>query len=103
MRIALVSQEYPPDTAHGGIGSQTYLKAHGLARLGHRVHVLSHGTDGERRGYRDGEVSVTRIPGPDYRLPIHTEPARWLAYSAEVAAAPYGALWQHPSPQLCLF
>ena len=34
MRIALVSQEYPPDTAHGGIASQTHRKAHGLARAG---------------------------------------------------------------------
>src|SRR5438093_665826 len=38
MRIGLVSQEYPPETAHGGIGTQTYLKAHGLAALGHAVY-----------------------------------------------------------------
>jgi glycogen(starch) synthase len=41
MRICLVSQEYPPDTARGGIGTQTWNKAHALARLGHDVHVLS--------------------------------------------------------------
>lgn len=41
MRICLVSQEYPPETARGGIGTQTWNKAHALARLGHRVHVLS--------------------------------------------------------------
>jgi glycogen synthase len=41
MRICLVSQEYPPDTARGGIGTQTWNKAHTLARLGHTVHVLS--------------------------------------------------------------
>ena len=41
MRICLVSQEYPPETARGGIGTQTWNKAHALARLGHDVHVLS--------------------------------------------------------------
>jgi glycosyltransferase involved in cell wall biosynthesis len=87
VRIALVSQEYPPDTAHGGIGSQTHLKAHGLAALGHEVHVVSHSTDGTRREYRDGAVRVLRIPGADARLPIHTDPVRWLSYSVEVAAA----------------
>jgi glycogen synthase len=86
MRVALVSQEYPPETAHGGIGSQTYLKAHGLASVGHDVHVVSHSTDGRQREYVDGGVTVTRIPGGDQRLPIYTEPARWLTYSAEVAA-----------------
>jgi glycosyltransferase involved in cell wall biosynthesis len=87
VRIALVSQEYPPETAHGGIGTQTYLKAHGLAALGHEVHVVSHSTDGSRHETRDGAVRVTRIPGADGRLPIRTDPARWLTYSVEVAAA----------------
>ena len=87
MRIALASQEYPPETAHGGIGSQTYLKAHGLASLGHEVHVISHSTDGARHEYLDGAVHITRIPGLDERLPIYTQPVQWLTYSAEVAAA----------------
>ena len=47
LRIALVSQEYPPETAKGGIGSQTFLKAHGLAALGHEVHVISRSADGK--------------------------------------------------------
>lgn len=87
MRIALVSQEYPPETAHGGIGAQTYVKAHGLAALDHQVAVISHSTDGDRRETWDGPVRVIRIPGYDRRLPIYTEPARWLTYSAEVAVA----------------
>jgi len=41
MRICLVSQEYPPETARGGIGTQTWNKARALARSGHTVHVLS--------------------------------------------------------------
>lgn len=85
MRIALVSQEYPPETAHGGIAAQTYLKAHGLAALGHEVIVLAHSTDGERHHYRDGPVAVTRIPGTYPELPTETEIARWLSYSQQVA------------------
>lgn len=87
MRIAFVSQEYPPETAHGGIGAQTYLKAHGMASLGHEVVVVSHSADNTRRETWDGPVRVIRIPGYDRRLPIHTEPVRWLTYSAEAAAA----------------
>ncbi len=84
MRIALVSQEYPPETGHGGIGTQTYAKAHGLASLGHDVQVVSHSTDDAMHRYRDGAVHVMRIPGPD--VPMNTEVARWVTYSAEVAA-----------------
>src|SRR6185295_15603460 len=87
MRLGLVSQEYPPETAHGGIGSQTYLKAHTLAALGHQVHVVSRSTDEKKHEYRDQAVGVTRIPGLEARLPLHTEIADWLTYSAEVAAA----------------
>jgi glycosyltransferase involved in cell wall biosynthesis len=41
VKICLVSQEYPPETAHGGIGTQTWNKSRMLTRLGHDVHVLS--------------------------------------------------------------
>jgi len=85
MRIVLVSQEYPPETAHGGIATQTYLKAHGLASLGHEVLVISHAIDHKRSEYRDGDVSVTRIPGFEDRFSIGTEAARWVTYSVAVA------------------
>src|SRR5262245_60357455 len=87
MRIALVSQEYPPETAKGGIGTQTYLKAHGLAARGHEMHVLSRSTGSERSEHWDKTVRVTRLPGAAPRLPLYTEAADWLTYSAEVAAA----------------
>ena len=48
IRIALVSQEYPPETDHGGIATQAWLKARGLARLGHTVTVVSISVDGRR-------------------------------------------------------
>jgi len=62
MRIALVSQEYPPETAHGGVGTQTYLRAHGLASLGHKVFVISHSVNEQRQEYTDNSVQVIRIP-----------------------------------------
>jgi glycosyltransferase involved in cell wall biosynthesis len=87
MRIALVSQEYPPETAKGGIGSQTYLKAHGLAALGHEVEVISRTLQAQRTESLDQEVRVTRVPGLSTRMAVHTEVADWLGYSVEVAAA----------------
>jgi glycosyltransferase involved in cell wall biosynthesis len=86
MRIVLVSQEYPPETARGGVGTQTYAKAHGLARLGHDVWVISHSGDQRRHEYRDGQVTVVRISGFDSGVPMHTTEAWWLTYSAAVAA-----------------
>ena len=86
MRIGLVSQEYPPETAHGGIGSQTYLKAHGLTALGHNVRVISRSVDNQKHLYLDEAVQVTRIPGLESKMPLHTEIVDWLTYSTEVAA-----------------
>jgi glycosyltransferase involved in cell wall biosynthesis len=87
MRIALVSQEYPPETAKGGIGSQTYLKAHGLAALGHSVHVISRSLNGCASSRVDNGVTVTRVPGVESRMVLYTEAADWLTYSSQVAAA----------------
>src|SRR6266404_5119122 len=86
MRLCLVSQEYPPDTSSGGIGSQTYAKAHGLASRGHEVCVVSAGCADIVRESWDGSVRLIRIPGFHPRMCLDTEPARWLTYSAEVAA-----------------
>ncbi|HXI71489.1 MAG TPA: glycosyltransferase family 4 protein [Verrucomicrobiae bacterium] len=87
MRIALVSQEYPPETAKGGIGTQTFLKAHGLAALGHEVHVISRNTKDKSSSRTDHGVQVTRVPGFEGRMQIFTEAADWLTYSGEVAVA----------------
>lgn len=85
MRIAFVSQEYPPETGFGGIGSQTYRKAHGLASLGHEVYVISHSRDADRHAYDQDSVRVIRIPGADHEHAIATEAARWVSYSVRVA------------------
>ena len=96
MRIALVSQEYPPETAKGGLGSQTYLKAHGLAALGHQVHVISRTHDAQRHHRMDGRVKVTRIPAFSTRLHVYEPAVDWLTYSAEVAAALEALHWHTP-------
>lgn len=86
MKIALVSQEYPPETARGGIGSQTYVKATGLAALGHEVYVISRSVDAERHEKMNGDICVIRIPGMDDKLPEMTETVQWITHSVSVAA-----------------
>ena len=85
MKIALVSQEYPPETARGGIGTQTYVKAKGLAAFGHEVFVISRSVDAERHEKRDGEITVIRIPGMEEKLPEMTETVQWITHSVVVA------------------
>ena len=86
MIVCLVSQEYPPETAHGGIAVQTQRKAEALAALGHDVHVLSHAVE-----FREGDqtspdgIRVRRIAGPEVDGPVRSEPFRWLGWSVRVA------------------
>jgi glycosyltransferase involved in cell wall biosynthesis len=87
MRILLVSQEYPPETAHGGIATQTHAKARGLAARGHDVTVLSASITAQRTVCESEGVKVVRIPGAEGRLPSLSEEARWVTWSVEVAAA----------------
>ena len=85
MKIALVSQEYPPETARGGIGTQTYVKAKGLSALGHKVYVISRSIDSERSEKLDGDICVIRIPGMEAQLPDMTEVVQWITHSVVVA------------------
>lgn len=83
LRICLISQEYPPDTARGGIGTQTWNKARALAALGHRVRVLScAGKPGPdpQVGEHDG-VAVYRLRPPGDEFPVYGQAAYWLGYS----------------------
>src|SRR4051812_30980006 len=89
MRICLVSQEYPPETARGGIGTQTWNKARALARLGHEVHVLSSSArpgPGLRHAV-DAGVAVHRLQPPGFAFPVNAEATFWLGYSWAVLAA----------------
>lgn len=69
MRICLVSSQYPPETATGGIGTQTWNKAHGLARLGHDVEVLSCSPtlrDRPMRSAVESGIMVHRLHDPSH-------------------------------------
>jgi len=96
VRICLVSQEYPPETARGGLGTQTQAKARGLSGLGHEVVVVSAAKGGVRTEQQSGGITVIRIPGFHPRMAIHTEAAAWLTYSAEVAAEVWRLHRQRP-------
>jgi glycosyltransferase involved in cell wall biosynthesis len=62
LNVCLVSEEFPPDSGWGGIGTYTYNLALGLSALGHRVRVISRGWGGD---------TVQDVNGvPVYRLSV---------------------------------
>ncbi|MBI1745697.1 MAG: glycosyltransferase family 4 protein [Acidobacteria bacterium] len=89
MQICLVSQEYPPETGGGGIGTQVHLKAHALAKRGHAVHVISSDYDGPGRTYMDRQVVVHRIPHPAGESLFSEPSVHWVIYSERVARKLY--------------
>ncbi len=60
MRIALISYEYPPDTADGGVATYVGQAASMLAQRGHDVEVFA-GSRERTATCREGEVLVHRI------------------------------------------
>ena len=90
MRICLVSQEYPPQTAHGGIGTQTWNKAHTLTGLGHDVHVVSCGGHGAEPLVTQIESGITvhRMAPPGEqsspKVPIYDQAAYTVGYTWSV-------------------
>lgn len=60
LNICLISREYPPETAWGGIGTYTYQLAHGLLDKGHNVHVICQALDVDKE-YLDNGVDIHRI------------------------------------------
>src|ERR1019366_1925543 len=95
MKICYVSQEYPPETGGGGIGTQTYLKAHGLSARGHQVHVIASSLDHHARSYQDGPVTVHRVAQPALPVPGYEEGTYWLVYSMAVAATLHALTKEH--------
>jgi glycosyltransferase involved in cell wall biosynthesis len=85
MKLCLVSQEYPPETGGGGIGTQTHLKAVGLAARGHEVHVLAASTSDRPTISDDGGATIHRIGEPRVSGPGYEQSTYWLAYSSAVA------------------
>ncbi len=64
MIVLLVSQEYPPETAAGGIGTYAATIAPALAAAGAEVHVLSVGGVASRSSVERDGVHVHRAPLP---------------------------------------
>ena len=58
--ICILSREYPPDTAWGGIGTYTYNLTQGLVAAGQKVHVICQSMDVDRE-YDDNGVHVHRV------------------------------------------
>src|SRR5919206_2551969 len=71
LHVCYISQEYPPETGWGGIGSYTYEMSHGLAGLGHRVTVISRAVDKETFT-NDNGIAIHRVnPSPEWdSLPL---------------------------------
>ena len=86
MRICLVSQQFPPESARGGIGTQTWNKAEALTRLGHVVHVLccARGEGPELRTEEAAGVFVHRLQRPGRAAGVNEDETYWLGYSWEV-------------------
>lgn len=77
MKILFVSQEMPPETGWGGIGTYVDVLSEALAAKGAEVHVLS-AVDGQSasRGQRRG-VTVHRCGLPRVRRPVNYAKESW--------------------------
>lgn len=90
MNVCLVSQHYPPDTAQGGIGTQTWNKSRALAALGHEVHVLAcaAGSGPDLATEHQAGVTVHRMqpPGqePGREFPVYQQVTYSVGYTWSV-------------------
>jgi glycosyltransferase involved in cell wall biosynthesis len=89
LRVCLVAQEYPSETARGGIGTQTWNKARALRDAGHDVHVLSSSAapGPPLRTQDEDGVTVHRLQPPGYKFAVHDQPAFWVGYTWAVLGA----------------
>lgn len=87
MRVLLVSQEVPPETGWGGIGTYVACGARALASRGHEVHVLSV-VEGQAASSRtiDG-VTIHRRPLIVVRRPARIAPQAWPRLWLSLAVA----------------
>jgi glycosyltransferase involved in cell wall biosynthesis len=66
LHICYISQEYPPETGWGGVGTYTFEMAHGLVAQGHRVTVISLAV-GKETITTEGNLEVHRVlPRPEW-------------------------------------
>jgi glycosyltransferase involved in cell wall biosynthesis len=77
MKVLLVSQEMPPETAWGGIGTYVDVVSEALAASGVDVHVLS-AVDGQPESTsKRGDVTVHRFALPRAQRPARYAPESW--------------------------
>lgn len=86
MKLALVCQEYFPEKARGGIGTQTAMKGNGLASLGHEVFIISRSSDLHRHERTEGNITEIMLPGMEAHFPEMSDAVQWLTRSVAVAA-----------------
>jgi glycogen(starch) synthase len=87
VKVLLVSQEVPPETAWGGIGTYVDVLSEALAAKGHEVHALSVVHDQSPSQTTRGGVTVHRFAVPPAHRPGHHLPEAWrrLQLAASVA------------------
>jgi glycosyltransferase involved in cell wall biosynthesis len=102
MRVLFVSQEVPPDTNWGGIGTYIDVMTQALAEDGHEVHVLSVVPGQPVSRTRRGQVTVHRRATPAARDPTGHLPETWrrLMLGASVARV-MGTLGLRPDVVEC--
>jgi len=79
------------------VGTQTWVKARGLAARGHDVHVLACSADdrpGLRTEVHDG-VTVHRVHPPGYEFPVYGKPLWLVGYAVAVAGAIHDLMERH--------
>jgi len=87
MKICFVRQEFPPETGHGGIAAYTYTLSRALARLGHKVFVISATHDNEEKSAEIDGVCVLRLPLSAPKVVTERKAVDLISYSKKVAAA----------------
>jgi glycosyltransferase involved in cell wall biosynthesis len=87
MRILFVSQELPPETGWGGIGTYVDVLCEALAAKGLEVHVLSVVDGQEASVTRTAGVTVHRQPLPRVRGARRLPPESWRRIWLPVAVA----------------
>ncbi len=84
MKVALVSQSYPP-FGSGGIASQTLAKARGLSTLGHQITVITSGNGDSRVKKEVDGIELIQLPATSGGFANPTEIVRWQSNSLAVA------------------
>lgn len=71
MNVLFLTQEYPPETGWGGVGTQKYTNARAMARLGHNVHVLAAAVPpSPSYDYEQNGVQVHRVRRWKFQVPL---------------------------------